>query len=162
MLILIALMAFFVQIGRLQANPSRAGRIARTVGLVSCGLGLLVPTVPSDLFRDAHVFVVILAFVPALIATIAAFGVSLRAPEIPWWVRALALLTLVAGGLDGIMYALAYAQVYGWVPPVQRVLLNKSLPVVQRIATLGLLAWVVAVCLHSTLRARREAEAEKQ
>jgi len=153
---LVALAAFLTQIARFETHMSRSGRIARGAGLLACVLGCAVPLVPSDLFRDAHVIVVICAFVPSLVATIAAAIVCLRASDVSIWVRALAVATLGTGGLDGVLYAIAYAQVYGLFPMVQQRLINESLPVLQRVATLALLAWVLAVCVHTGVSAKRQ------
>jgi hypothetical protein len=155
---LVALAAFYAQIAKLESPISRAGRIARGAGLAACVLGCAVPLVPSDLFRDAHVIVVVCAFVPSLVATIAASIVCLRAPRVSLWLRALAVLTLGAGGLDGLLYGYAYAQAYRLVPAAYRLEINLSLPLLQRAATIGLLAWVLAVCLHTIgSTSRREA-----
>ena len=153
--ILIALAAFFAQIARFEEPVSRWGRLARGAGVMACVLGFAVPLVPSDLFRDAHVVAVVCAFIPSLVALIAASVVCFRAPGVPRWLVALAWLTLGAGSLDGILYCLAYAQSYDLIPPFQRWLLNRSLPVFQRVATLGLLGWLAAVGVHTTVSSRR-------
>lgn len=154
--ILVAFAAFFTLIARFESPPSRAGRVARGAALVGCVLGCAIPLVPSNLFRDAHVIVVVVAFLPGLVATIAAAIVCLRAPGVSRWIRGLAFLTLGSGGVDGLLYGLAYAQVYGFVPTFQRELISASLPLLQRVAMFALLAWIFAVCLRTIRQVRSE------
>ena len=153
---LVALVSFYTQIARLESPVSLFGRIAHGAGWVACAFGCVVPLVPSNLFRNAHVISVICAFVPSLVATIAALIVCLRTPGISRWIRAMAILTLGAGGIDGLLYAYAYAQVYGFVPFGRSPWINLSLPIFQRVATIGLLAWVIAVCVHTSTSKSRE------
>jgi len=153
--ILVALASFYTQIARFESPLSWAGRVARGAGLLACVLGGAVPLTPSNLFRNAHIISVVVAFVPSLVATIAALIVCLRAPKVSLWIRAMAILTLGAGGINGLLYAYAYAHAFGLVPRLHSPLLHFSLPVLQRIATIALLVWVVAVCLHTALSQRK-------
>jgi hypothetical protein len=148
----VALAAFFALIARSESPISLAGRVAQRVGGVACALGCVVPLAPSDRFRHAHVAVVLLAFAPALVATVAALVVCLRA-DVSRWVRAAAVVTLASGALDGVAYAIAYAKAYGYLGPVGGwASLNMALPALQRVATLGLIAWVAATCVQSVRR----------
>ncbi|MBT3221792.1 MAG: hypothetical protein HN348_22160 [Proteobacteria bacterium] len=156
-----SLAAFFVQIARLESPVSRhsrltPGHVAAGAGVVACMFGFAIPLVPSDLFRNAHLVVVVCAFVPSLVAVIASLVVCLRGPTVSWWIKGLALLTLATGALDGVLYGVGYAQAYQLIPHFQRWLLNHSLPVLQRLATLALLGWVIAVNVDAvrTCRAR--------
>lgn len=151
--VLVGLAAFFVQVGRFGDAQARANKVTRRAGLFACVLGCSVPLVQADLFFAAHLVVVVASFLPALVATIAALIVCLRAKDVPLWIRALAALTLGAAALDFVLYVLGYGMAWDIVPSVQRRLLNHSLPVIQRIATLALLAWVLGVSAHR-LRAR--------
>jgi hypothetical protein len=153
-IILIALAAFFVQVARLGSPEARVTKITRRAGVFACVLGCSVPLVQADLFFAAHLVVVVAAFIPALVATVAAFVICLKSPQVPLWIRGLALLTIGAATLDFLLYVLGYGMAWGLVPSVGRQLLNLSLPVIQRIATLALLAWVVALSVHRLWRSR--------
>ncbi len=147
-----ALAAFFTLVARFESKASRAGWLTQRAGLVACTFGCLIPLAPSDRFRETHVATVLFAFAPALVATIAAFVVCLRAP-VSRPLRGLAAFTLTAGGLDGIAYAIAYAIAYSYVgTPKALPLINLALPLLQRAATLGLVAWVLAACMATTQR----------
>ena len=150
---LAAIAAFYALIARFELPVSRAGRIARGAGLLACVLGCAVPLTPSDRFRNGHVAAVLCGFAPSLVATIAALVVCMRAPRVSIWLRSAALVTLVAGALDGLAYAFAYARYYASPQAAQSPLLNASLPALQRVATIGMVAWVLAVCVHAN-RAR--------
>jgi len=155
---LVGLVAFYAQIAKLESPVSRAGRIAERAGLIACVLGLAIPIVTSGLWRLGHLIVVVAAFLPSLLATIAALVVCVRAPGVSWLIRGAAVVTLGSGALDGFGYLFVYASpVLGLVPESEqtRMWIGGSLPMLQRVATIGLLAWVVVVCLH-TLGARRE------
>jgi hypothetical protein len=92
------------------------------------------------------------AFAPALVATLAAVAVCTRSPRANAWIRGFAWLTLVSGAIDGLAYAYAYAWAYGYARPVQRHLVYAALPGFQRIATFGLVAWMIAVCWKARRR----------
>jgi hypothetical protein len=146
---MVAVGAFFALIAELAPPGSRAGRITGRAGLAAAVLGCAVPLAPSDLVRDAHLIAVTCAFVPALLATLAAFSVCLRSQGIPRWIVALAALTLAAGALDGVGYAYAYGLYFANVRVAHDHWLNLALPALQRAATFGLLAWIAAVCVHA-------------
>jgi len=61
---------------------------------------------------------------------------------------------VIAGGIDGFLYAFAYgAYAVNFRPPDDvRRLINDLLPFLQRIATLGLLAWMFALSLRTARR----------
>jgi len=143
--LLIGLIAFYFQIAQLESPISRAGRLTRGAGLIACLLGCAVPFVPSDLFRDAHLVVVVSAFLPWVGATIAALIICLRAPGVSRWISSVAVFTLGTGGLDGLLYGLAAAQAYRLIPPVQRDFVNSLLPIFQRLAMLGLITWMLSI-----------------
>ena len=144
-----ALAAFFALVARFESPITRAGRVAQRAGLIACLVGCTVPFAPSDRFREAHLATVLSAFVPALVATIAALIVCKRAP-VSRWLRAMAAITVVAGATDGVAYAIAYAIAYGYLGVARTVpALNLALPVLQRAATVCLIAWVLAVCAQS-------------
>ncbi len=139
---LAALVAFFALIPALESPVSRTGRIARGAGFAACALGAAIPLTPSDRFRTVHLVAVLVAFVPALVATFAALLVCLRAPSVSLWTRVAALVTVVTGGLNGLAYAYAAA--------AQTHLVDRALPLLQRASTLGLIVWVLAVCASAS------------
>lgn len=150
---LVSLAAFYAQIARFESPVQKAGRLARRAGWIACGLGCAVPLATSDRVRELHLIAVVGAFVPGLVATIAALRVCLRAPKVSGWLRAAAILALSAGAVDGLLYAFVYASpVLGWVPESRetRQVISAALPLFQRVATVGVLAWVAAVCFHTT------------
>lgn len=134
---LVSIAAFFALIARLERTEGRAARVARWAGAGACVAGIAVPLTPSDRYRVAHLSAVLIACAPALAATAAALWVSLRAP-VSRWIPLAALATLVFGAIDALMYAVAFGvsarldRLYLW------------LPVFQRLATLSLLAWMIA------------------
>lgn len=144
----VALSSFYFQIANFESPVSRGGRIARNAGLLTCVLGCSVPFVTSDQFRHAHVIAVVGTFIPCLVAAIAAFVVCLRAPHVSRWLRAAALVTLGSGAVDGLGYAYDYLPAIG-VDVAQPRMLPFALPLLQRVATLGLIVWMVAVCAHT-------------
>lgn len=150
-----AVASFFIQVARLE-RPSVRSRLVLRAGVLACVLGAGVPIVTSDQLRAAHVALVVAAFVPALVATIAAAQICLRSPAAGRWIKAAALLTLGAGAIDGILYAFAYGA-HGLEMPLPRELrraINDLLPLLQRIATVGLVAWVLAVSWGTAARRR--------
>ncbi len=158
---LIALASFFIQVAKLDAT-SRAAKVARVGGLLACLLGCAVPLLPSDQFRTAHLIAVACAFLPSLVAVIAASAICLRTPRVNRWIKAAALVTLAAGAFDGLLYGFAYGTYALKIYPSRSVYLviNHLLPLLQRIATLGVLAWLVAVTLHT--RATLAAESPRR
>lgn len=153
---LLSLAAFYEQIARFESPITGAGSLARRAGWIACVLGCAVPLATSDRVRVLHLVSVVGAFVPSLVATIAALLVCLRAPRVSRWLRGAAVLTLGAGAIDGLLYAFVYASPeLGLVPESREVrqLISAALPLLQRVATVGVLVWVGAVCVHTTARA---------
>ncbi len=146
-----AIAAFFVQVARYGSPDGRAQQLTRRAGVLSCVLGCAVPIVRADWFHEAHLVVVVSAVLPALVAITAALIVCLRTAGVPWWLRGLAILTLATAAADFALYGLGYAVVWGLVPSFPLRLLNLSLPVIQRVATLAMLAWVLATSVHTYL-----------
>jgi hypothetical protein len=147
---LASIAAFFALIARLERPEGRAARVARWAGACACVAGIAVPLTPSDRYRVAHLSAVLIACAPALAATAAALWVSFHAPVSRWIPRA-ALATLAFGAIDALMYAVAFgvsARLDG---------LYVLLPVFQRLATLSLLAWMLATLLEHWRRGRRDA-----
>ena len=156
---LAALAAFYAQVARLETPTRRIGRVAQRAGLLAAVLGLAIPIATSDRFREAHIISVVVAFVPSVLATSCAFWVCWRTKGVATWVRTVAAITLLAGVIDGVMYAFVYASpLLGMVPASRdtRRLISQSLPLFQRIASLGLLAWVIAMAALSYQRSRNE------
>ncbi len=157
---LVALVAFYAQVARLESPVSSAGRLAQRAGWLACAVGTTVPILTSDLWRLGHLISVVAAFVPSLVATVAALVVCLRAPRVSWWLRGAAVVTLGSGALDGFAYLFVYtAGPLGIVPESATVrnLISDSLPLLQRVATVGLLVWVGATCVHTWRHAPRAA-----
>ncbi len=153
---LLGLVPFYAEVASLEEPETRAGRVARRAGMLACLIGLAIPIVTSDLWRLGHLIVVVAAFLPSFVATVAASVISLRAPGVWWLVRAAALTTLVFGGLDGFLYLFVYiSPALGLVPESEqtRTLIGLALPALMRIATISVLVWVVAMARQSYPRA---------
>jgi hypothetical protein len=154
---LLGMAAFYGQVSRLESSPeTRAGRVARAAGILASLLGLAIPIVTSNLWRLGHLIVVVAAFVPSFVATVAASVICMRARGVSWLVRAAALVTLVTGGLDGFLYLFVYTSPHlGLVPESEevRMLIALSLPALMRVATISLLIWVVAIARETLKRA---------
>ncbi len=149
-----ALASFFLQVARLEETRSLRGRITVRAGLFAALVSCSVPLLTSDRFRTAHVIAVVASFLPAFVATVAGFGICLRSPRSTRLIKGAALVAVIAGGIDGFLYAFAYgAFAIDLRPPGDvRRLINDLLPLLQRIATLGLLAWVLAMTLRTARR----------
>lgn len=149
----IAIGAFYLLVARLERPPGRAARLARGVGVSAAAIACTIPFLTSDRSRTAHLVAVVATFLPALVATVAAARVCLRSPQTTPWIRAAALVALVAGSVDGFLYIFAYgAHALGLPPPLPvRRLVGDLIPVLQRIASVGVIAWVLALAA----RARR-------
>ncbi len=147
---LVGIAAFFVLVSHFERPPSRAARITRGAGLAACTIGLAVPLAQSDVHHDLHMVVVLSAFAPALVAACAAAWVSFRARASSRWVRVFAAITLASGAFDGLAYAYAYACAFAHSVPVQREVLYALLPGFQRIATMGTVGWIGAVCVRAS------------
>lgn len=143
----VALASFYHLVARLAPRSSARGRFVRRVGLFASVVSFAVPLFPSDRFRVLHILAVVGAFAPALVASIPAAQISFRAPGATAWIKAAALVTLVAGGLDGLLYAYAYGSyAIGVITPWEiRRELEWLMPALQRVASFGLIAWVLAV-----------------
>ncbi|HHH11944.1 MAG TPA: hypothetical protein ENK23_07725, partial [Sorangium sp.] len=100
---LLALAAFYSLVARLEGPPTHAGRITQGAGWLACVMGLAIPILTSDHHREAHIASVLGAFVPSLVATIFALIITLRVKGTSWWLRGAAVVTLVAGGIDGLL-----------------------------------------------------------
>jgi len=137
---LLGMGGFFALIACL-APDDRAARLARRVGVPTCVAGLAMPLTPSDRYRVAHLAVMLVLSLPALVslgaATVACVRVGLR--ERRWVLVACAALTAVALGLDAVAYAVA----------IQTRALDLLLAPLQRLALLAMLCWIAAT-LHRT------------
>ena len=143
-----ALAAFYTLLARVESPPTGRGRAARIAGWLACGLGLFVPAITSDVSRTLHLVSVVVAFVPALVAAVFGVAICWKNERVGLGARAGALGTAVAGGMDGLLYGYVYAAPpLGLVPssPVVRQVVQLSLPLLQRVATVALVGWVVAV-----------------
>ncbi|MEZ4383365.1 MAG: hypothetical protein R3A79_18695 [Nannocystaceae bacterium] len=142
----VALASFYHLVARLAPRSSARGRFVRYVGLFASVVSLTVPLFPSDRFRVLHILAVVGSFAPAFAATIPAAQISLRAAGASAWIKGAALVTLIAGGLDGLLYAYAYGTyAVGVITPWEiRRELEWLMPALQRVASLGLVAWVLA------------------
>lgn len=149
----VALSSFYFQIANLESPISRAGGVARNAGVITCVLGCSVPFATSDQFRHAHVIAVVATFVPCLIAAIAALVVCLRAPKISPWLRVAAIVTLSFGAINGFGYIYNYLPAIGVDVPHARTV-GLALPALQRVATLGLIVWIITVCVHTWPKSR--------
>lgn len=149
----VAIGAFYLLVARLERPAGPAARLARGVGLTAAAIACTIPFLTSDRSRAAHLVAVVATFLPALVATVAAARVCLRSPQTTPWIRAAALIALVAGGIDGALYIFAYgAHALGVPPPLPvRRLVADLIPVLQRVASVGVVAWVLALAA----RARR-------
>ena len=153
-----AMVSFSAQIARLEMPRTRAGRLGVRAAMLAAMLGCLVPLVPSDLWRLGHLTVVVAASIPTMVAAVAAARISLRAPGVSRGVRALALFTVAFTVADAALYVFVYAApTLGLVPRSElgRDLILAAIPVMQRLATVGVVLWVVAATVQTWTRTRR-------
>ncbi|MBL8684045.1 MAG: hypothetical protein JNK05_33035 [Myxococcales bacterium] len=135
-----ALAAFFALVARLDGRSpeSRLAKVTRFAGVTSCVVGMAVPLTPSDVNRVAHLTAVTAAFVPALIAVMAAAWISVRSKSSAL-LALFAIATLAFGASDGVAYAIAFSI------DTRNQLLEASLPLFQRLAMLSLIGWMLSV-----------------
>ncbi len=153
-----AMVSFTAQTARLETPPTETGRWGVRAAVLGASLGCLVPLVPSDFWRLGHLIVVVAAFVPAIVAAAAAARISLRTKGISRAVRALALLTVATAGADVALYVFMYTAPHlGLVPreALHRDLIVAAIPVLQRLATVGMVLWALATTLQTWTRTRR-------
>lgn len=153
-----ALVSFSAQIARLESPPTGAGRWGVRAAMLGAVLGCLIPLVPSDVWRLGHLIAVVSAFLPTIAAAAVAARISLRAAGVSNAVRAVALLTILAGAADAALYVFVYTAPYlGLVPRTQqaRDLVLAAVPVLQRLATVGVVLWVAAATAQTRARLRR-------
>ena len=153
-----ALVSFTAQIARLETPRTRAGRASVGVAVLAALLGCLVPLVPSDSWRLGHLAVVVAAIIPGIVAAVVAARISLRARGVSRAVRLLALLTVAAAAIDAGLYVFMYAA-----PPLDLVprsalardLIQAAIPMMQRLATVGMVLWMLAATVQTWARTRR-------
>lgn len=153
-----AIASFYVQVARLERAASWLARVTVGFGLPGSAIGCVIPLTPSDQFPVAHAVVVVSAFLPSFVAVLGAAVICLRTATTTRAVKLMALVTLIFGGLDGLLYILAYVSFWlGYLPPRDvQLKINDLLPALQRVGTIGMVAWVLAVA-----RARAETSGAK-
>jgi len=152
-----ALVSFAAQIARLEAPTTQAGRWGVRAAMLGAVLGCLVPLIPSDLWRLGHLIAVVSAFVPTVAAAGVAARISLRTPGGFSGVRAIALLTIAAGGMDAALYVFVYIAPHLDLVPqskATRDLILAAIPVLQRLATVGVVLWVLSATAQTWARLR--------
>lgn len=143
--------SFYVQVANFDDPPTARARLTRRAGLLACAISLAIPLVTADALHTLHVLIVVAAFVPALIATSAALLICIRSPSSTRTIRLLAPLTLGIAGINFALYAFVYVAYWLGVhlPRPLILLVNDLLPITQRLALIGLVAWILAVSLRS-------------
>ncbi len=143
--------SFYVQVANLDDPPSARARLSRRAGLLACAISLAIPLVTADALHTLHVIIVVAAFVPALVATSAALLICMHSPSSTRTLRLLAPLTLGVAGINFALYAFVYGAAWlgAELPRPLVLLLHDLLPISQRIALIGLVAWILAVSLRS-------------
>ncbi len=143
--------SFYVQVAKLDDPASGRARLTRRAGLLACAISLAIPLVTADALHTLHVIIVVAAFVPALLATSAALLICMRSPASTRTIRFLALLTLGVAGFNFLLYAFLYIAYWLGVPLSRPTVLflQDLLPLSQRIAIIGLVAWILALSLRT-------------
>lgn len=122
----------------------RAQRVTRALSGIAC-LGMLaIPLMPADRFGRLHFLVIGVAAVPALLALgLASVAVLRGAARVTPPLRGLRALTWVTGVAALLHFAHYVAELIGG--PAYGV----GVPAVQKVVTLLILVWLVAVALTS-------------
>ncbi|HFE46126.1 MAG TPA: hypothetical protein ENJ18_11645 [Nannocystis exedens] len=142
--------SFYIQVARLDDPTSGRARLTRRAGLLACAISLAIPLVTADALHTLHVIIVVAAFVPALLATSAAFLICMRSPASTPTIRFLAALTLGVAGFNFLLYAFLYVAYWLGVqlPRPHLLFLQDLLPQSQRIAIIGLVLWILVLSLR--------------
>ncbi len=144
MLILaLGLLPFFARVSALAAGAARLGVVVRALATITV---LAVPGVAflsGDRFGKLHAVAVVVAGIPGLAAcagAVAALLVDREAPRIVAWAGALAL---GIGAVDFSLYVRSFTDPQGG---------TVAVAVLERLATLALLLWMVLAARHAPMR----------
>jgi hypothetical protein len=138
--LVLGLLPLWWTIPRVAGETGALGRAVRTVGSVSVGGALGVALMPSDRFGPLHGAVVVVACLFGLTAVVLSVTILLRGEPPPRVAGALGAAMLGACSVDFALYVRTLLT-GGPGPPV--------IPVVQKVALLLLLAWMLAVAARS-------------
>ena len=140
---------FFPSLGASSTTSSRPARLRLTVAIRCCGLvsvlGLVaVPLTPPVEAYGLHAAAVFVGGLPGIAASVlSVLGLARRRPRLAWLGGVAVVLALV----DGTLYT--QQLIAGGVPTV-------FLPAIERLATLALLVWLVAIGLGARSLAREQ------
>lgn len=138
-----ALAPFWLEVSRLLPEPR--ARLLRACGLVSAAATALVALVPSDRFPKVHAPAVLLAGGLGLWSGILLGQFALKARRSQPWLAVTSLFLLCAASTNMALY-IWVAYLHGPETVV--------LPAVQKLATVGLLAWMLAALAASARHPR--------
>jgi len=147
-----AFVPFWLLLSRLTPLPRGAARALQLFGLLSAIGTLGVALTPSDRFAVAHQCAVLTAGPLGVVAGGLAVVGLVRAGGRAWWLAVIAGATLALAAIDALLYAWHLM----WPTPCPL-----ALPLLQKVAALGGLAWMLAVAIQGFRRGRRRVPAKR-
>ena len=131
----LALGAFFWIVPEWFRQSPRLGGLVRLLGPIAAIGAIAVTFLPTDRFSHLHGLAIVAAGIPGLVATGAVLAGLVREPRPAWGLTALGFATAIVAAGDFAFYVDELARG----GPSRLVV-----PVCERLASLGLLAWMVA------------------
>ena len=127
----------FVALPRLFPSLPRLGRLVRVLGIATVACAIAVVLLPPDRFGRLHGLAIVLAGTLGLATVILALKGLFSDARAPRYVASLGVTTMSVAAVDFVLYATELASQ----GPAQL-----AVSVLERLATILLLVWMVAVC----------------
>lgn len=136
----VGLAALFWLLAERVASRRRLAALVRGLGLLVAPGGLAIALLPTDRFSTQHALAIVLATVPGLVAAVLATYALVFDHAGPPYIAALGALAIVVSTADFTIYA--HELVVGGGP-------RMAVAVLERIASLVIVAWMLAVATTS-------------
>lgn len=141
------MLSFVGLVPTLLGDARRMTRQVKAIAVIACGIAACVPLLPTDRFGALHAAAVFGAGIPLWLSLVALVANLLQKPDLPSALQWVSMALCAAVGLSLMLYA---AEVC-FAAPAMRIV-----PVVSRLSTLSLLAWLVGVSRMARDRAASE------
>ncbi len=132
-----SLVGFWVAVGPLFAS-TRSARVVLVVGSLASLTTVSMALAPYDSYRVLHSVLSLLAGGLGFAAAAPVIVTTARSFPRAWACRAAGVAFVLTGGANGVVYAMLVVQGGGD---------SVALPVIQKLATLGLLAWMATTLM---------------
>ncbi len=134
----------FVVLPRLFPSRPRLGRLVRALGVATVPCAISVVLLPTDRFGQLHGLAIVLAGALGLTTVLLALKGLFSDPRAPRHVVSLGVITMSVAAVDFALYVVEFASQ----SPAQL-----AVPVLERLTTILLLVWMVAVYRSTVARA---------